>query len=131
MPKEGQFRLKKVVDGGNLQEKQDFEIKASHEGYTTSVMLADKEISGFIVFEDTQMVSVEEVVPYEYQLDSMQVWDETEKKYLNDRVDSDGRVRVEPDDDLIIEVHNTFSHQGYFKGRADKDNHFTAKSVQR
>lgn len=131
VPKEGQFRLKKVVDGGNLQEKQDFEIKASHEGYTTSVMLADKEISGFIVFEDTQMVSVEEVVPYEYQLDSIQVWDETEKKYLNDRVESDGRVRVEPDDDLIIEVHNTFSHQGYFKGRADKDNHFTAKSVQR
>lgn len=125
---EGRFRIKKIVENYETVNEDDrFIITISYDNFETNAILKHTQVSPDILFENEQQIIIKEVLPQEYELSKIKIYDNVSGKYLNDRFTEDGRILVKPGEDLTIEVYNTFSHEGYFKGKDDKDNHFIAE----
>ena len=77
---------------------------------------------------------IREIVPMEYALTDIEVTDAAQTSQqapvLELQRDSQGNITggtltIYPENILTITVHNTFTHTGYFKGRAQVDNVFS------
>ena len=77
----------------------------------------------------TTKFQITETVPQEYEKSDtyLVVKDAGTNKEVTGRISGDGSyVTVQPGDDLIVEVHNSFEHTGYFHNTDSVFNIFKA-----
>ena len=97
-------------------------------GFDTGLVLGADESKVITMSGGTKTLTVTETVPMEYQFMTIKVKDLKTETYLNESVANGSSITVNPGDNLLIEVHNKFSHTDYFHDKNSADNRFEGKT---
>lgn len=135
--KSGQFAVRKVINGGNgenktedgLKKQQKFiiNIEAVEDGEPrtySSIALKGGETSPYITAEEGQQFRISEICPMEYEEGKITVTDDKGEDVTEDKL-SDGLLTVAAGDKLLVTVENNFNHKGYFHSSYDVTNKTT------
>lgn len=121
-------QVKKIVDNPGGDAADEFVINLTSTDFSTGLVLGNGE-SKEISFEGQSIqLTVTETVPMEYQFETIKVKNLDTDKYLNESVANGSSITVNPGDNLLIEVHNKFSHTDYFHDKNSADNRFGGKT---
>ena len=120
-------QVKKVVSGHtDAMKDQTFTINLTREGTNESVAqvnLKAGEISNVIkvpIIRNSDII-LSEVLPMEFQLESLTFTQPEGSKAV---LTNDGTLTLHAGDRVTLIVHNTYTGQGYFKSRTQKNNTF-------
>ena len=121
-------QVKKIVDNPGGDAADEFVINLTSTDFSTGLVLGNGE-SKEISFEGQSIqLTIRETVPMEYQFMTIKVKDLKTETYLNESVANGSSITVNPGDNLLIEVHNKFSHTDYFHDKDSADNQFGGKT---
>lgn len=121
-------QVKKIVDNPGGDAADEFVINLTSTDFSTGLVLGNGE-SKEISFEGQSIqLTVTETVPMEYQFVTIKVKDLDKEEYLNESAENGSSITVNPGDNLLIEVHNEFSHTDYFHDKDSEDNQFGGKT---
>ena len=134
---EGKFRVQKYIDNYREDlENDEFMIQILGPsdnpvkmGAVLKAVNGTGTASPVIKVSKTTKFQITETVPQEYEKSDtyLVVKDAGTNKEVTGRISGDGSyVTVQPGDDLIVEVHNSFEHTGYFHNTDSVFNIFKA-----
>lgn len=128
-PNSSQVTIRKIVDNDAQSNSDKFIIRLVDQmGFNTGLVLGANESKVITMSGGTKTLTVTETVPMEYQFETIKVKNLDTDKYLNESVANGSSITVNPGDNLLIEVHNKFSHTDYFHDKDGADNQFGGKT---
>ena len=124
-PEVSTVQVKKVVDGAVGNEMDEFIINlTSTNDFSAGLVLGDGE-SKTMTFEGQSIqLTVNEIVPMEYDFVQIKVQDLNTGEYISEELANRTTITVEAGTNLLIEVHNKFTHTDYFHDKSSADNNF-------
>lgn len=135
--KQIRVKIKKEIDNYNSQLSDDeFMIQADIPDYDfeTGVVLRHDETTGWIVLDrvgvDGVDINISEIIPMEYEFKGITVERSATPDDIEGRCNDKNTVHLNPDDgDVVIIVHNSFSHKPFFHGFSKIMNLFGSNSA--
>lgn len=135
--KQIRVKIKKEIDNYDSQLSDDeFMIQADIPDYDfeTGAVLRHDETTGWIVLDrvgvDGVDINISEIIPMEYEFKGITVERSATPDDIEGRCNDKNTVHLNPDDgDVVIIVHNSFSHKPFFHGFSKIMNLFGSNSA--
>lgn len=110
--KEAKLYIKKVIDGDTTNLTDDeFIINVNGGAVDTDVVLKHNDTSSAILFKEDTTVSISEIIPMEYSMESIGV---IEKGSTTETSLSESTYDIKLGDEVTIVVHNSYEYKPYF-----------------
>lgn len=111
--KEAKLYIKKVIDGNDTANlaNDEFIINAKGGDVDTDMVLKHNDTSDAILFKEDTTVTVSEIIPMEYSLESLGVMT---KGSTTETPLSESTYNLKLGDEVTIVVHNSYDWQPYF-----------------
>ena len=124
-PEVSTVQVKKIVDGTVGNETDEFIINVtSTNDFSAGLVLGNGESKQMTFEGQSIQLTVNEIVPMEYDFFQIKVQDLNTEKYISEKLTNGTTITVAAGSNLLIEVHNKFTHTNYFHDKSSADNNF-------
>lgn len=124
-PEVSTVQVKKIVDGAVGNETDEFIINVtSTNDFSAGLVLGDGESKQMTFEGQSIQLTVNEIVPMEYDFAQIKVQDLNTGEYISEELANGTTITVAAGTNLLIEVHNKFTHTDYFHDKSSADNNF-------